>query len=356
MPSSEIAFCLAEDRADCEIGLRLAILGLCRHCPGTPVYVYRPASSSTFADWAKQFPQVLWIPHTPVGADTWNCKPQALKPLLADGFRQAVWLDSDILVTRDFRELLTGLDDSVLAVAQDPGSAAYPGTAERTQGWNFEVRRALPFTLNSSVLRVTPRHLPLLNRWMECLGDPRYLAAQALPLEQRPVHMMGDQDLLNALIGAPGFEDIPLHIFATATDIIHAGGALGYSLVERLNGLFKPKPAFLHAIAGKPWLWLGGGTYWSQPNFFSWHRRLLQELSPYLAEARAYRRQLGEDSQWMDRRTATGTLLRVLGLGHFALRGLPLTVAASIIEPARKMSARMQKLRNPPASDCPDRQ
>src|SRR5581483_10468772 len=104
---------------------------------------------------------------------------------------------------------------------------------------------------NSAVVRVTKHHTRFLDRWMECLGAPEYLHAQTLPLEQRPLHLMGDQDLLNALVGAPEFSAVPLHVFPTGVDIIHAGGGLGYSVSERLRGVFKPQPTFLHATAGK---------------------------------------------------------------------------------------------------------
>ena len=338
MPAKPTAFCLAEDRRDHETGLRLTILSLSRHCPGAPVYVYKPPNDSDFGDWVRSFPEVTWFPYRPPESHAWNCKPQALKPLLAMGHRDAVWLDADLVVTSDCRRVFERLDERVLAVAQEPASLPHRGTAVRTRGWNLEVGRPLPFTLNSSVLRVTSHHIPFLERWTGMLNDPEYLACQKLVLEERPIHMAGDQDVLNALVGSREFADIPLHVFRSTVDIIHAGGALGYSASERIRGLFRPKPAFIHATAGKPWLWLGGEPYWSQKNFFSWHRRLLQETSPYLFEARRYRNQLGEASQWMDWRTGTGTVLRLLGLGHFALRGLPIALAAGAMDAAQKFS------------------
>jgi hypothetical protein len=354
MDSKDIAFCFAEDRAEGEIGLRLAILSVCAYCPGTPIYVYRPPRHPKFAEWVAQFPQVKWIPHVPEGANSWNCKPQALKPLLAEGYRSAVWLDSDLIITRDCRSLLHQLDDRTLAITQEPASLAHQGTAVRTRAWKLEVRRALPFTLNSSVLRVTGHHLPLLDRWTQFLADPQYLAYQARPLEERPIHMASDQDVLNGLIGAPDFADIPLHVFRSAVDIIHTGGALGYSWEERLRGLFQPKPTFLHATAGKPWLWLSGAPYWSKPDFFGWHRRLLQETSPYLFESRRYRGQLDEDTRWMDRRTPAGILLRLLGFGHFALRGLPLAVAADATGAIKNLSRPTPRSNaNPPDDNVP---
>jgi hypothetical protein len=331
-----IAFCLAEDRFDCEIGLRLAVLSLSKHCPGAPIYVYRPAFDGQFARWASRFPHVIVIPNKPAGASEWNCKPQALKPVLAEGHHEAVWLDSDIVVSRDCRELFTTLDESVLVVAQQPASLPDQGTEPRTRGWNLEVGRSVPFTLNSCVIRVTKHHVGLLDRWTDLLNDPRYLAVQNVPLDDRPVHLACDQDVLNALVGAREFADIPLRVLGTGVDIIHAGGGLAYSVLERLRGIVKPKPAFLHASAGKPWLWLGGEPYWSQTNFFGWHRRLLQETSPYVYESRAYRHDLGMDWAWMYKRTPIGTVLRALGCGHFALRGLPITVAATAISAVKR--------------------
>src|SRR5437764_389905 len=75
-----LAFCLSEDRPDSETGLRLAVLSLSKHCPGAPIYVYRPKLASAFATWAKRYPEARVIHDRPAGAHTWNCKPQALKP------------------------------------------------------------------------------------------------------------------------------------------------------------------------------------------------------------------------------------------------------------------------------------
>ncbi|HTS47018.1 MAG TPA: hypothetical protein VMH05_03690 [Bryobacteraceae bacterium] len=338
MASNQTAFCLAEDRPDHETGLRLAILSLVKHCPGAPVYVYKPPAKSNFADWVRRFPQVVWLDHTPHHSHAWNCKPQALKPLLDKGHRAAVWLDADLVVTRDCRPIFDRLDEPVLAVTQEPASLAYQGTAVRTRAWKLEVGRAFPFTLNSSVVRVSRHHIALLERWAEMVNDPEYIACQKMALEERPIHMASDQDVLNALAGSRDFADIPLHVFRSAVDIIHAGGALGYSAGERIRGAFRPKPTFFHATAGKPWLWLGGQPYWSQRNFFSFHRRLLQETSPYLFEVRQYRAELGEDAPWMDWRTGTGMVLRFVGFGHFALSGLPIALAAGAMDTVQKLS------------------
>jgi hypothetical protein len=338
MAAHDIAFCLAEDRLDCETGLRLAILSLSHHSPGTPIYAYRPALTPDFELWVRRFPNVTVFPKRPAGASDWNCKPQALRPLLEKGHRQVIWLDSDVMVTKDCRPLFAGHDDRVLVMAQEPACQPDQGTALRTRAWGFEVGRSLPFTLNSAVLCVTQHHLPLLDRWERLLSDPRYQSSQKLPLDKRPLHMSGDQEVLNALLGSPDFANIPITVVGTGTEILHLGGELGYSTMERLRGLFLPKPTFLHAIAGKPWLWLSGDPHWSKPDLFGWHRRLLQELSPYVYESRRYDSQLGADSGWMYRRTAVGTLLRLLGFGHFGMRGFPLTLGADTIRKLKMLS------------------
>jgi hypothetical protein len=328
---SAIAFCLSEDREIGETGLRLAILSLRKHCPGTPIYVYRPSIFVEFSKWVAQLNEVIHVPERPFGADSWNCKPQALLPLLESGHREAVWIDSDMLLTRDFRNEFGALSDETLVATQEPSSQPNQGTEVRTRGWNLEVGHSLSFTLNSSVIRVTRHHARLLEDWTEMLNNPEYRLAQHKPIEQRPIHLASDQDILNALVGSQPYREIPLYVLYSGKEIIHAGGALGYCATDRLSGLFRRKPTFIHAMAGKPWLWLGKDPYWAGHGFFGWRRRLLQELSPYVAESRQYRNDLGLDTVWMDHWTAYGVLFRALGFGHFAMRGLPLTIAATFM-------------------------
>ena len=57
---------------------------------------------------------------------------------------------------------------------------------------------------------------------------------------------MSDQDVLNALLGSEEFACLPIRILKTGLDVIHSGGALAYSLSERLRGLVRPIPPFVH--------------------------------------------------------------------------------------------------------------
>jgi hypothetical protein len=339
---TDLTFCLSEDRIDCEAGLRLAVLSLCTHCPGSSIHIYRHGPTDDFRLWLSQFPNIVLHECRPRNASQWNCKPQALLPLLESGCPQVVWLDSDVIVTRDCRPLFGELGKDVIVATQEPANQPYQGSAVRTLGWGLKVGRNIPITLNSSVLRFTTQHISLLRRYAELLSYPEYVAVQQLALAERPIHMMGDQDVFNALAGCADFCEFPLNILMSGSDIIHCGGALGYSFRERLAGLTHRLPTFLHATAGKPWFLLSDDPVWKQPGLFGWYRRLLQELSPYVAESRQYRSRLGQESRWMDKRSLAGVCFKALGFGHFALRGLPVTVAASIIQASAVLRLRNQ--------------
>jgi hypothetical protein len=144
------------------------------------------------------------------------------------------------------------------------------------------------------------------------------------------VHHQSDQDVLNALLGSKECQSIAVQQLQVGRDVIHCGGALGYSLGRRLGGLCRRVPPFLHAIAGKPWWVLSPEYRRSHAAWFTYYRRLLQETSPYVAAARSYRDEVGLPCPWLDAWSPPGLCLRAAGLGHFALRGLPLTLAVTI--------------------------
>jgi hypothetical protein len=179
------------------------------------------------------------------------------------------------------------------------------------------------------VLRVTPKHIPLLEHWQSLLADPQYGHWQTRPFSERPLHALSDQDVLNAVVGCSEFDHIPVRYLRRGVDVIHSGGALAYSLSERLRGLTRAIPPFIHGQGAKPW-WMfdrsSGLTGW-----FWVYRRLLQEVSPYMALVHCYRQEVGLPCPWMDWWSPLGVLVRCVGLGHHAFRGLPLTAAATAL-------------------------
>lgn len=330
------AYCLSEDRED--TGLRLAIVTLHKFCPGETVILYRPTSSPEFLEWLKSYSAVKLIPFLPEGAKSWNCKPHVMIPLLEQGYEEVIWLDSDILLTRNPNFLFDSSPPELLIGTEEPPSQPYQGSKIRTAWWNLPLGRSYYNTLNSCVVRTTRHHLPLLYRWRELLHDPRYVYLQEQPLRARPLYMMSDQDVLNAIIGSKEFESVPVHLLRAGRDVIHTGRILGHSLSAALASLAHRIPPFLHGTGAKPWYVFDSSFRTNHTAGHTFLRRLLQEISPYLRESRKYRIQVGVDCPWMSKHSLLGVLLRGIGLGHFALPCLPLIAAATLIRSIKKPS------------------
>jgi hypothetical protein len=119
-------------------------------------------------------------------------------------------------------------------------------------------------------------------------------------------------------------------VLRTGSEVVHSAGPLSFSLGDRWRWCLRGPPVALHATTGKPWNILRTG--------FARDRRarltqLAQELAPYVAAARRYAPDLeAHERDWLEFRTPTGTLLRLLGLGLAPLVGLPLTVVAQILK------------------------
>ncbi len=255
------------------------------------------------------------IPQSPEGAWSWNCKPQALLPLLSGQFNEAIWLDSDIIVTRDPSPLLESISPDAVLATEEPPTQPHPGSAALAAAWSMTPGRSYPVSLNSSVLRLTSHHVPLLEAWQQCLSASCYVEAQCKPFNARPQHLMCDQDVLFALLGSEPFSNVRLHYLRGGRDVIHCGGALGYSLAMRLAGVGHGVPTFLHAIAGKPWWVLTPAYRRMHRRWFTFYRRLLQETSPYVREARLFREDLGLECPWLDYKSGLGLAPACSALG-----------------------------------------
>ncbi len=323
-----VTFCLFEDRPECEIGIRLLAVTLRHHCTGTRTLLFHPNPSERLAAWLQDFPDIELIRQRLPGGGSADIKPHALLASLARGHQQVVWLDTDMMLAGDPRPLFDSLPPEVLGLAEEVRSAPHQGTRFRTEAWDLPVGRSFPHTLNTCITRVTPCHRPLLEEWARLLVDERYTRHMDRPLSLRPPHAMFDLDVLNALVGAKDWAQIPIQVFRTGHALIHCGGARSFSLRERLGSLFGPCPPILHALAKKPWDLLHpdhiySGRYWE-------FRKLMQELSPFVALARRHRHEVGIPCPWLDTWTWPGRILAWAGLGHFALRGLPVALAGEL--------------------------
>lgn len=333
---SRLSVCIAEDRATCEPALRILVASLARHCPGLGVHLFCPNATDAFRTWLTGFAQCVLNPWALDGARAkYDIKPLALLTLLEHGEEEVVWIDSDILVTRDFRPLLAATPLDTIAVAeealvdghQDPGGL-------RARLWNLPVGRELPFTLNTGIVRVGQAHRALLGAWHEALGTAAYREAQAAPWYERPPHLAGDQEVLTALLSSEQFAAIPILFLRRGRDIVQFFGSAGYTVAERLRHLRSGMPSFVHSLGFRPW--------WPVPPPRSgWSARftyLYTALSPYTVLARDYADAL-EDPRWLAPPTLAA---RMLTTASPPLTGLPLALVADVLRLARGSTARVR--------------
>lgn len=320
-----------EDRADCLTGVKLLLLSLARHCPGLAI-TCSTSGDGIPAEWAARFPSVSFRSFPDLCGMSWNIKPKLLLKLLDEGHEELLWIDSDIIVTRDFRPIFQSLDPGTVVGAQEVYWGQAQGTDCRTLAWGLPVGRILPTTFNSGVVRVTPRHRLLLQAWSELLSHPTYVESQRRPWQQRPVHMIGDQEVLTALVGSSYFADVPVLLLKRGSQIAQLFGPAGYTIGERLANLGRDLPPFVHAMGRKPWIAAhpqGGGAR-------AFYERVAAELSLYTWVARQYANELGGDTSWMWAKTPPGRLMALLSFGSPHLRGLPLAVLDSAVRTLRK--------------------
>jgi len=313
--------CVAESRQTCEPALKLLLLSLATHSPSLEVNLFYPPATREFFAWLKKSPQVRFQTGS-LAATGWNVKPVAVMQMLEKGFEAVIWIDTDIVVNKDLVPLFEPIGPETLVVCEDAfGDERDDREALRARLWGFPVGRVLPFGLNSGVFRVTKHHLSLLQRWWELLQSKEYLEAQKLRWRQRPFHMLGDQDVLTALLTSKHFSETPLNILRRGTHIIQFNGVYGYTPFERVKNLLSDTPTFFHSPGGKPW-----SEQWRrEPGLRELLKSIYLDLSPYTLAALRFRKDLQCDASWMDPHYALSRMFRKLGAQHPALAGLPIS-------------------------------
>lgn len=325
--------CVAENRGGCEPGVRLLLASLSRYRPEWPVQLFYPPADANFREWLGRYPQVALNALPPDRAwDGYDIKPTVLRTLLDAGWEEVVWIDSDIIVAADPASAVARTSPDAVIVTEEANIATHGSFGEeRTRLWNLPVGRALPFALNSCVLGLTPRHLDLLERWEGLLANPEYRAAQAGPHGERPVHMLGDQEVLTALLASDEFAGLPLHILRRGAHIIQYLGTVGYTTRERMRHLVRGLPPFIHSQGYKAW-WPLAASESRYDRFLD----LYKLLAPYRIAARGHASAL-EDAAWLTASDKRARHLDRLGFGSPALTGLPL---ALLVDVSRKITGR----------------
>lgn len=313
--------CTAEDRAEALIGLKVLALSLARHCPGVELHAFAPSFPTAFIRWAEGQRAVRLHAARPEWRTSWSIKPDVLLDRLDAGHDSVVWMDADVVLTRDVQEAWSRFPPQDLLVASEPRwPEGGDGSELRTLGLGELVGRRFDRAINSSVVRVAPAHRPLLAAWRERLSEPSYLDAQSRPIAERPRHLVGDQDALAGLIGSARFADVPVSLLEPPRDILHAAWSTysSYPVSHRLRHAINGLPVVVHALGGpKPWEAASAA-------------RLSAGLSAYCAVASAYGDAVGELAQWMRPMSAIGRASDAIAFGHPAFRDLLATLAVSI--------------------------
>ena len=314
--------CVAEDRAICEPAVKLLIVSLCAESPETTINLFYPPAGPEFAAWLSKYPQARLNSDCLMGGLGWNVKPKVIMHLLDKGFDEVIWIDSDVLVTGNLRSLFAGLDEKTFVATEHTLAEERDDShSRRALLWGFLAGRVLPFALNSGVIRVTRDHYHLMERWWDLLQSDDYQRYQKLDWRQRPVHMLGDQDVMTALLTSREFSDIPIRILYRGGHIIQFDGIWGYGVPERVINLFGHGPIFIHASASKPW-----AARWDSKGLREYIKMVYLDLSPYTISALRYRGELGSDNSWMLPHYRLSTVLRLAGFSSTPLVGLPIAL------------------------------
>lgn len=284
--------CIADDRLTAEMGIRLLISSITRHSPKWPIALCIPNPSAEFQNWLHGYDNVTLNGISLQGSwNGYNIKPQLLMEILNSGAESAVWIDSDIITLKSLDYILTDLGNGSLVITEETmGANHYDGDALRARAWGLPIGRKVPFQLNTGVLGVTSKHLPLLKRWKEVLESEEYISAYKQPWAQRPSYYAGDQEVITALLCSKEFSGIKLKILYRGRDIIQYFGLGGYSTIERLGHFLGRLPTFIHAQGPKPWL----AAPATKQSFL--HR--FRGVSPYSFAALDYQDEL-TDKSWL---------------------------------------------------------
>jgi hypothetical protein len=334
--------CCYEDRLNELIGLKLLISSLARHVPDAKVLVTYPPADASFRDWLRQFPQVTLDDNPALAGMGFDIKPTLLLRLLDAGHDSVVWMDSDIIVTSDFRKSWT--DPDVLVVTEER-PLRQKHVVERVEGWKLTVGRKIP-AINSCVIRARPAHRPLLEAWRRLLASPEYQSVKSVPWPERKPHqshLLGDQDVLTALLASTQFADVKLQVLQRSKDIVQHFHVLGYPPHERLLNLVSGMPPLIHSQGPKPWHHAEVPSLLKDSKAYFQH--LYLQTSPYSHFARQYRDSIGDFPGCFEITTLPGRISNAVGLGHPSTSGFLQSLWAWSWSWTSKVDALARKLR-----------
>lgn len=305
-----------EDREQDLPALMLLAVSLNRNAPGARLHLPARELGARALDWLAGQPNVVL--HRDLWAEDsfWNIKPYLLQQMLGRRVGRITWLDADLMLTADPSGLLGALDEDTILVAQEGFRSRFAGTGGRTLSIGCRIARELGYSVNSCVVSVTARHLPLLGRWKSLLRSGVYETA-----DRR--FIVSDQDVLGGLLGSGGFGQVPVKALRSGRDIAHDMLPGDFGFLQRIATLGHGEPRFVHAQGRKTWRYATRSPE---------ARALQSQLSLHRHWAKAHHAALPADqTAWI---TEDGPLSRVLLRllpRNPSLRGLPVGMIGSML-------------------------
>jgi hypothetical protein len=321
-----ISICISEDRPSCESAVRILIESLLQTSDRVTLTVFFPPASEEFIRWSSRFGQgTVSIQTSPISeANGWNVKPYVLLRMLESECNEVVWLDSDIVVMKDIKVIFANLSPDTLVITEEALWGAYRDPEGlRCRLWRMQPARDFGFCLNTAVLRVTTRHIPLLKDWCSLLESEAYRSAQASPGTSRQPHLMSDQDALTALLCSEKWKTIPVRVLRRGEEIIQFFGLYGFTGTERIRSLWHGLPTFIHSQGVKPWL-----ARSRRRGLRGWLDTVYLDVSPYTLAVLLRHPNCAE--QWAAPMTVLGRVFRAIGLRSIPLTGFPLALGFDI--------------------------
>lgn len=326
-----------EDRLASMDGVRLLALSLARHSPELKLTVFSPLTrGECLPDWHSN---VDWRLCEDLKGQGWNVKPTVLLRGLETADR-VMWIDTDIIVAGPIDAVFVHNPDTIV-VGQEFRDSGENGSRIRVENWGWQLRRSLPFHLNSGTVLVSNRHQDLLKTWESSLRSSVYQAAQQIqPSADRPVHLLGDQDVLWALLCSQ-YSEVEVAFLRNGVDVVQDCGANGFHVVDRLRNIFSSRIMFVHALgAVKPW-------HFGEIAARNINRKQLitYELSAYYNAASSYAAEVGNPA-WLTRRTGIARAMNLVEWRSLGVPGLPIALVSLVMAPAlrRKFRSRVAEL------------
>jgi hypothetical protein len=317
----DLIICTYEDRLPAMVGVELLARSLQHFNPRLRLTVWSPHQREFATGLSED--DVDWRTTTEMIGSGWNVKPTILLRGLREAQR-AMWVDSDIIVIGPIARAL-GTDWETLLVSQEFRDPGKRGSELRVRGWGWPLARTLPFHVNSGAIVATRHHEALLVEWEAMLRSPKYLKSQAIqPVSARPLHTLGDQDVLWALLCSQ-FASARVEFLRNGIDVVQDSGANGFHVVDRFRNIVHNQIMFIHALGKiKPW------QFSERSTGLSYMRCVTHEVSAYFIAARQYS-QVSSHATWLRRQTILAKFLSAIMGGGMCTSGLPLAIIALFV-------------------------